>query len=199
MSILIVNCNHWIGFHIINTLLEHDFKVDGIINPSLQDDLLMFFGRNSDFQMVNNNKREYSTCVIIGDNPNVEEFKAKNKWLLPMNGIQKLEGTDLTTIHTPILFGEWMPMNENGIYHNNKFIPFDSEEFKNDSLSIHSFTPVLLQLIQTSGQKNELFVHARQEREKNTEKNGIYIRESESKWKYVADLKKHYKRHGKFY
>ncbi|MCR1834672.1 hypothetical protein NSA56_09690 [Oceanobacillus caeni] len=199
MSILVVNCNHWIGFHIVNTLLEHDFKIDGMINPSLQDDLLMFFGRNSDFQMVNDEKREYETCIIIGDHPKAQDFKAGNKWLLPINGIQKKEQTDLTTIHTPILFGEWMPMNENGIYHHKKFITFDSEEFKNNALSIHSFTPVLLQLIQTSSQTNELYVHPRQEKEKRSEKNAIYIRESEPKEKYVADLKKHYKRYKKFY
>ncbi|MFD1169148.1 hypothetical protein [Oceanobacillus caeni] len=195
MSILVVNCNHWIGFHIVNTLLEHDFNIDGMINPNLQDDLLMFFGRNSDFQMVNDEKREYETCIIIGDHPKAQDFKAGNKWLLPINGIQKKEQTDLTTIHTPILFGEWMPMNENGIYHHKKFITFDSEEFKNNALSIHSFTPVLLQLIQTSSQTNELYVHPRQEKEKRSEKKAIYIRESEPKEKYVADLREHYKQY----
>ncbi|WP_145524221.1 hypothetical protein [Virgibacillus sp. SK37] len=199
MSILVVNCNHWIGFHIVNTLLEHDFNIDGMINPNLQDDLLMFFGRNSDFQMVNDEKREYETCIIIGDHPKAQDFKAGNKWLLPINGIQKKEQTDLTTIHTPILFGEWMPMNENGIYHHKKFITFDSEEFKNNALSIHSFTPVLLQLIQNPSETHELYVHSRHEKRKSPGKNAIYIRESEPKEKYVADLKKHYKRYKKFY
>lgn len=198
MSVLVVNCNHWLGFHIINTLLEHDFKIDGIINPSLPDDLLLFFGRNSDFQMVNENKREYETCIIIGNHTNVQEFKARKKLLI--NEIQQIERrTEVITIHPPILFGEWMPMNENGIYHNNKFILFESEEFKNNALSIHSFTPVLLQLLQNSCRMNEFYVYPRQEREKNSEKNAIYIREDESKKKYVADLRNHYKRHRKFY
>jgi hypothetical protein len=198
MSVLVVNCNHWLGFHIINTLLEHDFKIDGILNPSLPDDLLMFFGRNSDFQMVNENNREYETCIIIGNHTSVQEFKAKKKLLI--NEIQQIEKrTEVTTIHPTVLFGEWMPMNENGVYHNNKFIPFESEEFKNNALSIHSFTPVLLQLLQTSCQMNEFYVYPRQERDKSFEKNAIYIRENESNKKYVADLRNHYKQYRKFY
>lgn len=52
MSILVMDCNDWRTYHIVEMLLQNDYKVDAFLTTSTEEDLSMFFVRNSSFSIV---------------------------------------------------------------------------------------------------------------------------------------------------
>ncbi|WP_156288853.1 hypothetical protein [Oceanobacillus salinisoli] len=201
MSILIVNCNHWVGFHIINTILDLDYDVDGIKGTNQNNDLSLFFGRNSSFSFVTEeNLKPYQSCIIIGEYHHTENIKAEQKFLI---GLEDEDGAsereDIVTIQAPLLYGEWMPMNEKGIYKNNRFIPFDSEEFINNAIYIQVFTSALLQWMKSSTLPKYIEVNPVHSNRQLKLENFVYLRDNGPKEKKIEDVKKHYKLYKNFY
>ncbi|WP_106498021.1 hypothetical protein [Lentibacillus sp. Marseille-P4043] len=155
MSLFVTNCFQWIGFHIVNYLIEHDFKVDGFdeIETSKQENLSMLVGRNDLFSLVTPEtvqKKAYDMLIINGSHESQSAVQADRTihlcWGLP----DKKLPSRTTIIKLPLLFGEWMPMNEKGMYAQNKFIPFDSADFLDNGVYIEDFINCLAQLIQTN-------------------------------------------------
>lgn len=151
MSLLVVNCLNWVGFHIVNFLLENSYQVDGLNEDPLskQDHFQLFFGRNSSFTLVTKQQlSEYDVCIIIGTCSFTQEINSR--YILEIN-----DHTDFSNLHNkhisiamPLLFGKWMPMNADGMYHQNKYISFKSELFLTKSVYIDDFINDLLHWIQ---------------------------------------------------
>ncbi|MFC4024478.1 hypothetical protein ACFOUV_11795 [Oceanobacillus longus] len=202
MPVLVVNCDDWLGYHIVNKLLEQGYKVDGIVHSDRNDepdeDLTMFFGRNSSFTMIPADKeKKYNIGIIAGDYDG--KIKQKIEKLFVINPDKKEQrsvnhATSCTTIKAPLLFGEWMPMNEKGIFHKNEFIPFTSEKFKESSLYVQNFTKGLLQWMKVPNLPSELHIYSsNHKREVNTklDKN-IYLRDNTPNRDHVKTVIEHY-------
>src|SRR5699024_7100614 len=114
MTVLVMNCNHWIGFHLVDRLLEMEYEVNGVLNEEENDDLTLFFGRNSQFSLVSSIENIiYDTCFIIGEIK--EDRKVKANQIIVVDEHHQLKATDNPNAHIvrpPLLFGEWMPITK---------------------------------------------------------------------------------------
>ncbi|RDW18261.1 hypothetical protein CWR48_11800 [Oceanobacillus arenosus] len=196
MSILVINCNHWIGYHVVNALLNHDYLVDGIENEMESDDLSMFFGRNSLFSFYNQRQRkQYDTCICVGDYGKMEAVKANRIFFInPQESSGRMNLENTTTILASHLFGEWMPMNKKGYYDQQAFITFDSNDFKENAIYIGDFTDGLIQWLGSSKISDKLEIKSEHKdgRENDASGNGIYISASLPLEKRVTALQQHY-------
>lgn len=192
MNILVRNCFHWIGFHIVNRFILNGNHVVGL-NDHMTDraEFLSFFlGRNSLFTLVDQTQAQYDLTVIVNDD------KDRKKLLLKRKGAEIL-----TTIQTPLLFGEWMKMDENGIFIANKHIPFKSDKFLTQAIHIDDFTKSLNQWIKST----HLPAHLKTQSSRDVFHkdvildNSIYIRDNIPIERKVNDLKDHYKRFNNYY
>ncbi|GAA0593105.1 hypothetical protein GCM10009001_06520 [Virgibacillus siamensis] len=133
---LVENCFHWIGFHIVEYLLNQGYTVTGNdeINTDGKEHLSMFFSRNENF-----------THVEQQSNETVYDMR-----IMPSETELTLHKESTSTIYLPLLFGKWMPMNHNGMYFRRKFITFDSEEFLEKAVYIGDFLKIFHQCIRAS-------------------------------------------------
>lgn len=196
MPILLVNCFHWIGFHIMNELLEAGYMVEGIDNMSTEQDehLSMFVGRNSSFTLIEKeNLSHYKSSIIVGSWPHSEDIQADQMLQLCESNAKNLE--EHIIIEMPMLFGEWMPMTEDGLYHQQKFIPFNSSLFLTEAIYIRDFTSHLLQWVTYTNLSQVIKIKS--ERNKDTDlklENIIYLRDNRPIHKKVEHVVDHYKR-----
>lgn len=196
MKLLIVNCNHWVGFHITNAFLGEDYSLDAIVDKNIDNDLELFFGRNSNLNFIDNLEKKYEASIIIGDHEQREKVQASRTLIVQVDKEIKVKDDNITVIRPPLLFGEWMPMDEKGFYRNNRFITFDSNDFRNNALSIHIFTSLLLKWLTTSSLPKYLDISSN---DKNLQQHSIYIRQNESIEDQLDNLKQHYKKYRNFY
>lgn len=150
MKVLVVNCLDWIGFHLVNQLLEKGYKVDGLhtLVSKKREHLSMFLGRNSSFLLMKSIEMiEYDVCFIIGAYEEIEEIKSKHLIHMKHEPIDQIGTGTRLEIQMPLLFGEWMPMNNGGMYDNGTYIPFESKDFLSEVVYINDFTKNLLQWI----------------------------------------------------
>ncbi|WP_449354081.1 hypothetical protein ACUL41_12015 [Virgibacillus natechei] len=197
MSILVDNCNHWIGFHIANDLLENSYTVDGIGDEN--SDLLMFLGRNSSFNFVGRNlEKQYETAIMIGGQSDTE-FKSGQTLIINPKSTDRVENR--VEINTPLLFGEWMPMNEEGFYNNNTFIRFDSDYFQTEAIYIDDFTKGLIQWLKMKEFPSTLEVRSEKNKDNKHVKleNTVYIRDNRPMADKVKNVLEHYQLYRKIY
>ncbi|ALX48647.1 hypothetical protein [Lentibacillus amyloliquefaciens] len=187
MVFYVENCFHWVGFHIVNHLLEEGYSVDGTddINTDTKEVLSMFVGRNELFRQLEpgQREREYEAAICISDDALMLEMDRS------------------VTINLPLVFGEWMPMNHNGFFSREEFIRFDSHQFKREAIYIGEFLNSLRQWIQTSELPSIMDVRSYNDaRNKNIDyENSVYIRTAHPLDKYVEAVKMHYEKYKKFY
>ncbi|WBX79986.1 hypothetical protein PD280_20610 [Virgibacillus salarius] len=155
MTCLIINCNHWIGYHIVNDLLEKGWEVDGLVNEQLNDSLSLYYGRNSNFSFYQSaNKKHYDTKIHVGSMKRVEEVSADLSVVIHSVAPDHLHANDFF-IKAPLLFGEWMPMTENGMYRNQLFIPFNSTYFLTEAVYIKDFMHAFMDWLEKDNKKGE--------------------------------------------
>lgn len=198
MSILVDNCNHWIGFHIASDLLENSYMVDGVGEEN--HDLSMFLGRNSSFHFVNPDvKKQYETAIIIGAESDTIGFQSEQTLIINPTSTNRDENR--VAINAPLLFGEWMPMNEQGFYRNNTFITFDSDYFRTEAIYIKDFIKGLLQWLKMEEFPSSLKVRSEKNKENKDVKleNAIYIRDNRPMEEKVKNVLNHYHLYKKFY
>ncbi len=138
------NCFHWIGFHIVNRLLEEGCRVDGIddLSTEKKENLAMFVGRNELFRHL----------------PVIQESSGYNAIITVDDQMVKMHREEPVTIQLPLLFGEWMPMNQDGVYNGDEFVPFAAKEFTSRAVYIDDFLTGFLQWLQASSLPSELNV-----------------------------------------
>lgn len=196
MTILIVPCNHWIGYHITSAFLNENVSLDGMIDSSMDDHLTMFFGRNNQFQLIEQLKKSYEACIIVGEFDQINKVRADKKLIIQTEKTLSKEYENTTIIRPPLLFGEWMPMNDKGLYQKERFISFDSEEFRKNALSIDRFTSFVLQWYKSSQTPLLLEMNPADD---TVSESSIFIREDGSLEKQLETLKQHYRRYRNFY
>ncbi|GGB39946.1 hypothetical protein F3157_07075 [Virgibacillus dakarensis] len=201
MSFLVTNCFDWIGFHIINYLVENGYQVDGFDNTATnkKENLAMMVGRNDLFSLLQDKKecRERYTAIIInGSNGHALDLKADKMVKLCRDEARKEGDAQLTTVMLPLLFGEWMPMNEKGMYAQNRFVPFDSDVFLNDAIYIEDFVLCLMQIIQSNHLPSFIELRSVKDNRKldKNSKRFIFLRDIRPIEKNVKKVQDHYNR-----
>ncbi|MFC3040588.1 hypothetical protein ACFOGI_10055 [Virgibacillus xinjiangensis] len=148
MNILVSNCNHWIGWHVVEDLLYQNCHVHAMIDKGVREDLLLFFGRNSNLTVLDDEtalSANYEAMIAINEVPGFQVNHYDRCLYIGHKAVNNSE--NITTIHPPLLFGEWMPMNEDGIYAEKEFIRFDSKKFSQEAMYIKDFTRALIQWV----------------------------------------------------
>lgn len=194
MTICVKNCLNWIGFHIVNRLLEDGCQVDGIVglNADREEDLSMMLGRNSLFSLYNENQIkqiEYTDMIIL------DEINQRSIPSIQLYDIRKnMEGPTISNIKLPLLFGEWMPMDDNGVYVNDQYIEFDSDKFREEAIYIDDFMGCLIQWMKVP--EPPQFIFLTKDKDLRTDvkpfEQQMYIRESSTIGDQIINLKKHY-------
>ncbi|RWZ55157.1 hypothetical protein EQV77_10930 [Halobacillus fulvus] len=103
MVITVKPCFHWIGYHIMTSLLQEGMEVVGIdrLDQKRKDHLYMYVGRNSNFQYFFNEKDKENH---IHQEEEEIEIRCSTERLIGRNKKQD-------TTHDwklPIVYGEWM-------------------------------------------------------------------------------------------
>lgn len=194
MSLLVFNCNHWIAFHLIQALLEEEYMVDGILDDNEDDDLTLFFGRNSRFSLAASAfKKKYETCFIIGKAGNIKDIQAKKIFIVdPDDSIAYPAEQHVHIIKTPLLYGEWMSMTDTGFYQRGEWLPFHSERFQKEAVYIENFVACLLQMMQMDSLPASIHVFSKNE--KKTEENALYIYSSGNNTEKLKQVRLHYEK-----
>lgn len=159
MSILIYNCFHWIGYHLTNELLQKGYQVEGFHeNMSEQACFLsMFFGRNENFKEINEKKSEYDQVFYIHKKNQITFLPYEDViYLTEDETSQKSFPKSSKVIPLPLLFGEWMEMDDQGVYHLDEYISFQSDRFKNRAIYVLDFVDILLKILnENNDHRNE--------------------------------------------
>jgi hypothetical protein len=198
MTCLVVGCNQWIGFHVVNELLENDIQVDGIESEQGNAILSLFFGRNSLFSFVSADVKKHYDTIIFTDELQVLPHAQADCMLRMISDDAHLGNmqADLC-IYTPILFGEWMPMEHDGFYYQQQFITFDSNRMKTSGVYIEDFTKGLLQWMKIKHLPTDLIVKSIREKgvkEKNL-KDAIYLRDKSPISDNIKKVREHFDRY----
>lgn len=196
MTILVGNCNNWIGFHIVNDLLLANYTVNGIGDEN--ENLSMFLGRNSSFEFVGPDvKKNYDIAISIGN----QLATIQSDRTLIINAIHEQKKDNEVTIKVPLLFGKWMPMNEHGLYKNDELITFDSNYFKTEAIYIKDFTNGLLQWLKAEYLPFNMNVDSVRNKAKENVKleNSIYISDNRPIEENLENVLEHYRRYNSFY
>ncbi|BAC13158.1 hypothetical protein [Oceanobacillus iheyensis HTE831] len=198
MRVLVVNCNSWVGYHIVDALLMEEFLVDGVVDNDEPGSLEMFFGRNSLFEEVTlQTTKSYDIGIITDDFiTELELPKGVKRWItISTNRDKRIQSRSvtMTCIYPSLLIGEWMNMNKQGIYRYDEFIRFDSDYFKEQAIYITDFVNALLKWIQLEKLPASFQVFPKQENISNKKvEKMVFLRKNRSIDTIIQLLKKHY-------
>lgn len=162
MKVLVLNISHWVGYHIANRLLQEGYEVRGLEGETSNSHLVDFISRNSNFELITSRAEiTFPLAICVGEIPQQVEYNYDQ--LIQING-ENTDTTDRITIHTPYLFGEWMPMTEEACYIGGNCIRFSSQEFLEEGVYIKDFLEVLLELLESPPASPVVFVRSARNR-----------------------------------
>lgn len=153
MPILVINCFDWVGFHIVNDLLDNGYKVVGVNLTSSKhsEHLAMQVGRNSHFKAISiTDISDSYSVIILNSYEHVRANKIFNKHCEKNTFTINNDKISSKLITFKLLFGEWMQMNNEGMYLRNQYIPFESTLFSDESLYISFLTNKIIKLVRES-------------------------------------------------
>lgn len=142
MEVLVINYTHWVGYHIVEALLSEGYKVYGLVGASGNENLADFFVRNSSFCSIEKpREKQYELIISIGSED--QQIKSHANRIFFINRETAYDDKNYL-IQAPYLFGEWMPMDEQGFYYQEERIDFSSELFQSEGIYIDDFLNLLI-------------------------------------------------------
>ncbi|MRH43375.1 hypothetical protein GH741_11865 [Aquibacillus halophilus] len=210
---VVSNCFNWIGFHFLQKILNNSEEVVGLdqISTDKEENLYLSVGRNSLFTHVTSkrdlkkeiNSKQVDVVFDLMDSDELladEEFHADN-WVQFKNEIAKDNTNNLIHVELPLLYGEWMPRDNNGIFHTRNYIKFDSETFENEAIYIDDFVDAMWQILSSRKKPEKIkFKSLRKEgRDEKDPAQVLYIREKERMETRLLNLNNHFEQFSKFY
>lgn len=201
-SFFVSHCFHWIGFHIVSHLLENGYSVTGHEHSMTdkKEHLAMMVGRNDMFTMFigDTPKGKYTHVILPDKNSDVtQDVEAVKTFKLSRE--ERQNDKKMVDVRIPLLFGEWMPMNENGMYANGKYIPFESETFQNKAVYIGDFIMSLMLCLMSSHQPGKLAIQPKSSMSAEKDRKSVFLRERRPVDQQVQTVIAHYKRFKRFY
>ena len=193
MEILVINITNWIGYHITNRLLEEGYEVKGLMTEEAGGHLLHFFKRNSNFQLLENPGDEfYETVICVGRFP---EYPVEIGRLILINSRKAPPGiTDTLTIQSPYLFGEWMPMNADGYYEKERWLAFNSTDFKENGLYIDDFLQPLISWLKQNPSTDDIQIRSARAKKREKLEKFFFVKENKPIEDNVQQVLSHYER-----
>lgn len=203
MSTVVVNCYHWIGFHFVQMLLARGEEVIGFHDePSDKNTFLsMFLGRNHSFTHVRNMPEKAHKVIVIGSSDSIPEASITIQCIAHLDKKQRSREDNSVLVYMPIIFGEWMPMNAEGIVVRNELLPFDSDTFINEAIYVKDFINCCLPLLDGAFSPTPLHIKARNMKG-NKEiilENEVYFRDNRGKAEMIKKVQQHYVDYTNFY
>lgn len=205
MTVVVVGCYEWIGYHLINGYLDDGEEIIGIdtIDTSKKETLSMFFGRNAAFsyyktmeEWMDQYKDLPSSIYMINENYQ-EEFesifeKVSNVdviFLTKENRQVKLaEKDNCFTIQLPFLYGPWMPPIKNW-----------DNTLPEDALYITDFVDWLKQTDFTQVPDPVQLVPKQEIQERENQEGIVHLTKQVTDEKGVSLLNKHMKQFPQYY
>lgn len=185
----------WIGYHFVDYFLQRGHKVYGIEgeagNPVLKD----FFVRNSNFKTFESRVDiNYDYIICIGNLEGVPNLDSDYFFLI--NGKNNARKEDVLLIDIPNLFGEFMPMTDEGYYDKEKWIEFSAETFQNDGVYIAHFVEEFIDLLEKLTENINLksIIKEKGQNEEVSLEKSFFLRENVPIGKELAKVRKHYKK-----
>src|SRR5699024_3073000 len=96
-----------------------------------------------------------------------KEMGQKTKHLLLVNSVKDQQNPNTIHIRLPLLFGEWMPMNEEGILYKNRLISFTSDKFLRDAIYVRDFTKWIIQVLNSTQVPSFIYVKSSRSKKRN--------------------------------
>ncbi|MBU5468534.1 hypothetical protein KQI49_17060 [Virgibacillus sp. MSJ-26] len=193
MYIRVENCFHWIGFHLINRLLEEGYTVigkDNVDTPK-KEFLSMFVARNDSFSLNPINKKEKKHLIIEVCNTDTNH-ESILKIIKPESIHENIEHI----VYAPYLIGEWMPAEK--IKMNEK----QKEKLLQGAASIEDFVSAIYQWVNINTYLPST-IRVLSRREKNISnallENFVYLRDNRSIQNDFNKVLEHYQKFQTFY
>ncbi|GGM24982.1 hypothetical protein GCM10011351_08340 [Paraliobacillus quinghaiensis] len=206
---VIIGCFNWIGFHLLETLLQNGEEVIGVdqLDHPKREHLSMFVGRNANFtyyetldQVKKNNLNNHIQAVFMCDQ--VQSFNRKSiSSLKYIQFFPKQKGQqEVIEVKLPLLYGEWMDRDENGIYNSNEFIQYDSALFKEKAIYIKDFIGAIIQLSDASNSPSTVSYYTPEQlQEQQSSVTDLFILPSNSPTRNLEKVEAHYQRFNEMY
>lgn len=200
MIVKVVNCFHWIGYHLTNHLLEQGDEVHGVdkIDTDKKELFSLFVGRNNRFTLCNKNKNQQKNDVTIEINSQLSH--QQNATVIILKKMRRTNShAETSSIKVSIVIGEWMPKDEIERLTNN----LQTDAFLNKAIRIKDLLAVCYQWL-----KKETFMPQTIQllpRENNDIpnasflENDVYLRDNTSIQNYAKEVLKHYNQYKDLY
>lgn len=200
MIVKIVNCFHWVGYHLTTHLLEQGFKVHGVdtVDTTKKELFSLFVGRNDRFILDDKNNNEQSYDVIIEINRQLSHQQVET--IITLKKMPRTNGVRQTcSIKVPIVIGEWMPKEkiakitdslQTDVFLNTALRIEDVLAVCFQWLSKETLTPQTIKLLprENSASPNEAILE-----------NNVYLHDNMSIQNYAKEVLKHYNQYKDLY
>ncbi|MBM7571522.1 hypothetical protein [Aquibacillus albus] len=207
---VVLGAFHWIGYQIITRLLDDSYEVIGIdkMESEKKENLSMYIGRNSLFTHVSSSeemnqlqKLQQINILFEIDSSQLfnDRYSLNTETVINLDKGRVKASSNTVDVDLPLLYGEWMPRNDNGVYHNGQFVAFDSEQFKNEAVYIQDFITCLIETISNYKQDRVAIKAFDPSFDSKDAQKTICIRETKDKDERIKELNDHYKMYKNFY
>ncbi|PAF17694.1 hypothetical protein CHH69_08890 [Terribacillus saccharophilus] len=153
MHFLVSQCYSWEGYHLVQALLEDGHEVSGLHGQSLSDretHLSMYIGRHAMFREGVQDTDYKAHVSFFGTEERSAESRHHVDISYAADNTPELE----KQILLPILYGEWMPRDEEAVQWHGKRILFDDEHFLRNALPIKPVMQTISKLLSGDGSMN---------------------------------------------
>lgn len=198
MHILIENCFHWAGFHLINQFLEEGILVKGVdqVNTPKKEHLSMYVSRNDSFTLydIKPDEKDWHCAIKVGD-CSVGELQEQSITLSILSGVHK---ANECIIRIPHLIGEWMPYEQMVSLKNDEVKLQSAISIKDLTHAIHQWIDIETLLPATinvvSARKKDISTISSVELE-----SLVYLRDNRSILTCFEEIMDHYQKFQVFY
>lgn len=200
MIVKIVNCFHWIGYHLTNHLLEQGLEVHGIdeIDTDKKELFSQFVGRNDRFMLDDKNINAQRNDVTIEINSQLSH-QQKETIIILKKKRRTNSHAESSSIKVPIVIGEWMPKDDIEKLADG----FQTDAFLNKAIRIEDLLVVCYQWLNKETLMPQAFqLLPRKSNEISHEsfkENDVYLRDNTSIQNYAKEVLKHYNQYKDLY
>ncbi|WP_188455316.1 hypothetical protein [Virgibacillus oceani] len=202
MAYVVTNCFDWIGYHLVNHLLNQGQNVIGFdeISSDKKETLSLFFGRNELFTLNPSKRNKQGDDIAISVDVQTSGHSERTIQLR-FDKPEEKRKTNIVSIKLPLLFGEWMEMNDDGFYDKNDFVRFDSERFLTEAIYIKDFIYCVMQFTKSAYLPELIEIKSFREKEMNDadQETSIYVRDKKPITENLKIVQAHYAKFRKLY
>src|SRR5690625_45955 len=195
MKILINHCFDWESFHFIDTFLSLSYQVFGLNDKKVKmsEHIAMYFARNSLFSQKDTilNEKAFDIAIVFDDISLLQQISAKKKFLITDDHVEAI--FPITIIQKPLLYGEWMEMDEEGLYIRDEYILFSDQTFQNNAIYIRTFVQLIISMFVQNKLPDKLQIYPYRSTKRS--KSGVFLLEKEDQTSILAQVVRHYKKH----